>query len=1315
MSYSPNITTVKYFNLFSLALIGLLGFVGFMSLLGWVTTTPLFPIVHIGYQTIKANSALLCIAVAIVIYYLPQQKLESYHKILFISALSLVAIICVLTICQYQFDINLGIDELLFKDLGKPTLGIYPGRVAPSAVVGGLLLLFCVLLFELEYYYIPQSVFLIIAIVAYSRIFADLLDLRFLNTGHFYSSIELNTATNVLLACLAILARFPTKGYCKVLTSVHSGSRTTRRIIPLAFFLSVGMVWLRTQATKLNLLGNEEAIVLSVTAFTIMILVIFFFYGRWINQVDVQKNKEVEYSIETEKKLRAVINNSFTLIWSIDRSYCYTMFNNLFSDVFYSEQKENPSIGKCVFPPDLSETVKERWKTLYDRAFAGETFTAEITEQLPDRYVELQLFLNPIENTEGYITEVSIMAIDVTQRRAQQAAAEENEAKFRAILENTNAVIWSLDKDCKYINFNQSFFDWAKKWNYTIQEGMPAVSLGANGLSKEWQALYDRVLSGESLDFEYIRPHKDGDAYMHFLLKPIYLKEQIIGATGIGIDITEKKLNASKIVESQARLQALLENTDAIIWAVDEECRYVNFNMPFVKWVKDRGYTISIGEKVQTLTIEQSKSDWGKYYDEVLLEGKSLDFEYSREFNGELIFMRFLLKPIYVEGKIIGATGLGLDVSERHYQRLKLEENQARLKALVEHTDAYVWSIDSNFRYITFNTKFRKIAKLFNKENIEFGDIVFENLEETPFIRDWKNVYNRVLVGESIEFEFDNEAFGQRFATRFLVNPIYLHDKIIGLTAIGVDILKEKTIQQELITAKEKAEDASQAKSRFLSVMSHEIRTPLNAVIGMTNLLMKDHPSKSQQEKLNAMKFSGEHLLNLVNDLLDFNKIEAGKIEFENIPMSYEQLATDIVNTFQYKAGEQGLLLQAEVDPSVPTALMGDPTRMMQVLTNLMGNAIKFTHQGSVILSIKVAKKHNESVELAISVKDTGIGIPADKLESIFDRFIQADSDTTRKYGGTGLGLPIAKRLLEMMGSDLKVESTVNIGTCFSFNLKAKITTENVAKNHSGQSYTIVEDLKSTRVLLVDDNPINRLVAEEFLNGWNAVVDTAENGLEAIAKVQTDEFDIVLMDLQMPIMDGYEASTIIRNLPDEKKRNIPILALTASALLEIREKIQIHGMNEYVSKPFEPTDLFIKIATQIGLKVEYKEKNIAKTITTTSLNQSINLISLEKLQKVTKGNNKLLTEFIAKIKVSFGTFAREYQQHLEAHSLDEMRKLIHTHRPTFELLEANQLVQLLDETKLYLGTENGTDDKIHTFNTNLKELLKNMESELITN
>ncbi|MGV3641227.1 MAG: PAS domain S-box protein [Adhaeribacter sp.] len=539
-------------------------------------------------------------------------------------------------------------------------------------------------------------------------------------------------------------------------------------------------------------------------------------------------------------------------------------------------------------------------------------------------------------------------------------------------------------------------------------------------------------------------------------------------------------------------------------------------------------------------------------------------------------FIEVITKPILDEqGQVIKIYGTILDITRQKQAEKALLQKQEQLKKFIEFSPVALAMFDNQLHYIAASKKWREIQGLQGQSVI--GSSHLSGAGQLP--AQWQQACERGLAGEISRFDEDIlvNHLGQQEWVRWEVWPWYENEgESGGIILFMEQITEQKMARQELIEAKEQAEQAAIAKTQFLSTMSHEIRTPMNAVIGLTHLLLQNKPRPDQLENLNTLRFSAGNLLDLINDILDFNKIEAGKIDFEQIAFSLEDLVRNIRLALAPQAEDKGLALKLMLDEELPPVVLGDPMRLGQILTNLIGNAIKFTAQGKVSLTLHLEARDQETTTVLFQVKDTGIGIAAEHIDHIFERFTQATADTTRKFGGTGLGLAITKRLLELQGSQIQVDSVLGEGSTFYFSLGFKTSTSRLSGNKELLPLT-VQSLQGTRVLMAEDYPINVLIVQQFLHKWDIEVDVAENGQVAVEMVQQQDYDLVLMDLQMPLLDGYQATAAIRLLGG-KYAQLPIIALTASAMLDIQDKAFEVGMNDYLSKPFEPNELYKKIA-----------------------------------------------------------------------------------------------------------------------------------------
>ncbi|NGY38569.1 response regulator [Flavobacterium sp. XN-5] len=472
------------------------------------------------------------------------------------------------------------------------------------------------------------------------------------------------------------------------------------------------------------------------------------------------------------------------------------------------------------------------------------------------------------------------------------------------------------------------------------------------------------------------------------------------------------------------------------------------------------------------------------------------------------------------------------------------------------------------------------------QEQLTYGDSLDDVHKELLFlaekIESKKNRTNAIIehISDCYSGDFFNYLPISDLQDELDVFCMGFNTYIEELKAVMVSKKSLETINKKLVEEKELSEQLAMARDQFLSSMSHEIRTPLNGILGFTDLLLKntslDVDSKKQ---LDYIKMSGDILLVIINDILDLAKIESGQITLYEKPFNLSKLTQLIYDTFCTKTQEKGIDFKISIDKKVPVILNGDSIRVSQILFNLISNAVKFTpEKGKIRIKIKFDREEIGFNRIQVSVKDSGIGIPSDKIETIFDPFIQVSNDTSRKYGGTGLGLTITKKIIDIMNGQIQVESKLDVGTKFKVNLPFSKGNLNsvISKSSITRDKPVISvgGGRKIKVLLAEDNRINQILVEKVLSKFNFECVTVGNGSLAVEAVINGDFDVILMDIMMPIMNGYEATTIIRNLEDQTKKNIPIIALTAVVTGSIVELSSSVGINRYLSKPFETEELY---------------------------------------------------------------------------------------------------------------------------------------------
>jgi PAS domain S-box-containing protein len=514
-------------------------------------------------------------------------------------------------------------------------------------------------------------------------------------------------------------------------------------------------------------------------------------------------------------------------------------------------------------------------------------------------------------------------------------------------------------------------------------------------------------------------------------------------------------------------------------------------------------------------------------------------------------------------------------ISEFFSQKKEIEENARKFRDMFEYHSAVMILIDPKSGKIVDANKSCETYYGYTVDKLKTMDIAEINVsagldiksELTKFTLEKENysIYKHKLADGSIR---DVEVYSK---------PVNFGDKIV-LFAIIHDITKRKKAETLLVEAKNEAEKATLTKAQFLSNMSHEIRTPLNTIIGLANLMINENDIDIKRlENLKAIKFSADHLHAIINDILDFSKIEAGKTSLEKIEFNFRELIENTAKTFELKTKEKGLYLKTTLEEKIPKILIGDPVRLNQIMINLLGNAVKFTETGGIEVKVDINEINNHNIDMNIKVIDTGIGISASRINNIFESFTQAYVDTTRKFGGTGLGLAITKKLVELQGGKVIVESQVGKGSTFSFNLTFGISErQDFKKEVSNISH---KDLAGVKLLLAEDNVMNQFFAKQLFAKWKINVNVANNGVEAVELLKKNDYDILLLDLQMPEMNGFQVIEIIRDSnSDVKNHNIPVIALTADISQETKDKVKSCGVNDFVLKPFEQNELYGKIS-----------------------------------------------------------------------------------------------------------------------------------------
>ncbi|MES2730405.1 MAG: PAS domain S-box protein [Bacteroidota bacterium] len=664
---------------------------------------------------------------------------------------------------------------------------------------------------------------------------------------------------------------------------------------------------------------------------------------------------------------------------------------------------------------------------------------------------------------------------------------------------------------------------------------------------------------------------------------------------------------------------------------------------------------------------------------------------------GEVRHFHAIKKPLLANDGHVHVLSILVDITEQKRTLERLQASEAQYRQIVEFANDMISQCDFRGNCTYVNPIGARVLGYTNTELIgkHFSEIVNAEHKEMV-VKFYKEQFASRTLDSYLEFMADAKT-GEQVWVGQTVHMLLDNNRITGFQGVARDITERKQVELELMRAKQVAEDSMRAKEQFLSVMSHELRTPLNAVIGITHLLIEknaeiDFQTADLKGYLNAVKFSADSLMVIINDILDFSKIESGKVSFDQTNFELDSIFQGIRQSFGFEASEKNIRLLFNTAPALPRTLVGDQIRLQQIFTNLVGNALKFTGKGYIEISAEALAETDSTITLLFGVADTGIGIPAEKMQVIFESFTQASNDTAHQYGGTGLGLSISKQLVELQGGQIQVHSKLGIGSTFTFSLTfGKAAGESEArptvapKASLPNTSPLVNDIRFMKatVLLVEDNKMNQLVAGEFLRKWGLDIDIAANGNEALEKLQQNSYDLVLMDLQMPGMDGFTTARHIRTLAHLAHKDVPILAITASIVADVKNKALHAGMNDVLSKPFIPKELQNKLLRY--LPVSHSQEVLPEK----EFVHQFQYINLEYLESASINNVQFMEEMIRVFLRQTPDFINRARHTCQKQDWAELNAVVHKMKATTATVGISSLKPVFEKIASVL--EPGSD------------------------
>ncbi|QMU27628.1 PAS domain S-box protein [Adhaeribacter radiodurans] len=859
----------------------------------------------------------------------------------------------------------------------------------------------------------------------------------------------------------------------------------------------------------------------------------------------------------------------------------WTMLNHATENII--GKKANELIGQSVSSlagPVNTEIVLPLFKQVIEENLP--LYQDQVFFDLEGKKHWLQLIANKLE--DGLI----LILNNISERKLGEEKLEQQRTFYESILNNIPSDIAVLDQQQRYMFLNPMAVKDPEVRAWMIGKNDREYCTYRN---RDIQIAYQReqafnqaICEKQIVHWEDVSVKANQKPKYHLRrFNPIFDQTgNLQFVIGYGFDITDRKEMETELHYQKELVQQVIDTNPNLIYLKDNAGKFTLVNRAFANFL---GFPADylIGRTSQEFESTPEEAALSLEQDRQVLEtGQTVEINEMHVISsqdGKRSCYHLLKVPFIQKDNQAQVLCIATDITEAKKAEHKLLENRNLLNESQQIAHLGSWSINLKTEEVVWSEEAFRISGFEPREKAlsmeEYLTILHP--DDVPLLIEKLELAITEHQSYAIELRLILPSGNLRYTCvlgRIEFDEVGQPSRLLGTVQ---DITDRKQIEQELIKAKEQAEELVRAKEMFLSTMSHEIRTPLNAVIGISHLLLQENPKSEQIENLKILRLSSENLLVLINDILDYSKIEAGKISFEKIDFNLSELIKNIRHSFGYQANEKDLKIRACLDNTLPAVIAGDPVRLNQIISNLLSNAIKFTAQGTITIDVILERETADQIEISFSVTDTGIGIPADKLDLIFESFTQAQSDTTRKFGGTGLGLTITKRLVELQGGRITVESTEAKGSTFTVTLAFTKRLQQVAPPDLYYATGTFQNLDHLRLLLVEDNEINQLVATRFLENWGITPDCAINGKIAVEKVQQQPYDIILMDLQMPVMDGFEATQLIRKMGG-RNAEVPIIALTANVMPDARQKALQVGMNDFVSKPIDPAELHLKIS-----------------------------------------------------------------------------------------------------------------------------------------
>ncbi|MCF8713443.1 response regulator [Joostella atrarenae] len=1182
--------------------------VSISAIVGWVFNIESLTEVISGLPSMKFNTAISFLLLSLIIYCIQQKKSTTLVYVLN----TLLFLICSLTLFQDISGVDLKIDQLFIADnkgemLGKPT----PGRMSMATSLSFILLslsLFSIVgknqTFKKIAAYLPHVVtfFAFLAIIGY------FFEISTIDKITFISSMAIHTAIGFLIASIAISLIFPYYGITELFTGRKIGNMVMRKLFFKLTFITLAISYLILLCFRKGYFAPDFSITILGVSFIAIALLILILVVHSMNELEEDRTK-----IEEELHITSTyLNATPDPIIIVDRNLKIHLSNSLMEKVFgYSESDlAGENISVLIHEDDhekhslhIENYIKQQKNKNHNISETGKPNHTSMIELKALRKngneAPVEMTLNTIWTKNGVITLVAFR--DISRRILAEEQFKAAKEKVLTALDASIIGIWDLDVVNSKIEWDETMYKLygVHSEDTEISLDLWKETLHPDDVDRVLNLFNDALANKATYDtfFRIIWPDKS----IHYIRAKGSLhrnsKNEPIRMSGTNWDITAQKESQLALENSIKQNKLFIEEAPSAIAMFDNNMIYQAASK---KWLEDYGITENIIGKSHYEIFPDIEKKWKKIHQKCLQGAiDTCDEALYEKADGTKQWITWKIKPWYKKEDEIGGllmyTANITQFKVNILERLRLQDmlNQSNEVAKIGS-----WEYDREKDDMTWSDITKKIHEVpENYVPTRNNSFKFYQKEDTEKLRIATDNTLEKGIPFDLELRFVTAKSNKKWVR--IVGRTKSFDKNTRVYGIVQDISTIKAYEASLIVAKQKAEKANRSKSEFLANMSHEIRTPLNGIIGFTDLLMKTNLSDSQEKYMHTVYNSANHLLDIINDILDFSKIEAGKLELNIEKVDLLELCSQTIDIIKHQAHEKKLEVLLDISTTIDRFIYTDPVRLRQILTNLLGNAVKFTHQGEVELEVRCVPDplDSEKKKYLFSIRDTGVGIAASNLAKVFKAFDQEDASTTRKYGGTGLGLTISNRLLEFMDSKLEVKSKLGQGSTFSFAIDFK--------TEKGEYENILTEYETVhKVLIVDDNDNNRTILKEMLRVNNITYAAASNGVEALEILEDkNDFNLLIIDFNMPYLNGIEVIDHIRNSFKIDSDQLPIMLLHSSV------------DDEFLNKACKE------------LKVQF---NITKPILFHQLYNVINRIEKpNKAEEVAVTSNEMLLEDIA--------------------------------------------------------------------------------------